>query len=210
MCDSIFAIESHFTPLAGSLLPIQAFTGQKATGNNMPPHRTAFEIRIFRKGCGVGADVVRSPYAKPPQGHSVYWSDRVSETQNPICNRHFKGESLIVDGLAFKGCRLTDCRLIYRGGPPPSIKACRFDNCRWEFEDAAAQSLVFLTGLHENGFDLVTESTFHAMRAKALPAKAPTTPSATSSTAIRAGEIAKRLAETPAVGALDQPKPGAS
>ncbi len=131
----------------------------------------------------------------------------MSETQNTISGRHFTGETLVVDGLAFDGCTLTDCRLIYRGGPPPAIKACRFDNCRWEFEDAAAQTLVFLTGLYHGGFESVVESTFDAVRAKARPATAPTTPSATSSTAARVAEITRRLAETPPIRIIKRPKP---
>ena len=55
----------------------------------------------------------------------------------------------------------------YRGGTIPVVTGCHFDDCRWQFEDAAERTLVFLRamfhGLGTGGRQLV-ESTLNQIR----------------------------------------------
>jgi hypothetical protein len=56
----------------------------------------------------------------------------------------FNQETVALDGESFADCEFRDCRLVYRGGEPPSFSGCRFDDCEWKFEDAAARTLAHM------------------------------------------------------------------
>jgi hypothetical protein len=56
----------------------------------------------------------------------------------------FTQETIQLDGEAFTDCEFKRCRLIYAGGEPPVLKGCRFDDCDWRFEGAAARTLEHL------------------------------------------------------------------
>jgi hypothetical protein len=56
----------------------------------------------------------------------------------------FNHETVMLDGERYAGCEFRGCRLVYRGGEPPHFEDCRFDNCDWRFEDAAANTLAHL------------------------------------------------------------------
>jgi hypothetical protein len=56
----------------------------------------------------------------------------------------FNHETVALDGESFSDCEFRDCRLVYSGGPLPSFEGCRFDDCEWKFEDAAARTLAHL------------------------------------------------------------------
>jgi hypothetical protein len=53
-------------------------------------------------------------------------------------------ETIQLDGETFEDCEFRSCRLIYAGGEPPLFTDCRFDECEWRFEDAAARTLAHL------------------------------------------------------------------
>lgn len=56
----------------------------------------------------------------------------------------FNHETVTLDGERYSGCEFRGCRMVYRGGEPPHFDDCRFDNCDWRFEDAAADTLAHL------------------------------------------------------------------
>ena len=56
----------------------------------------------------------------------------------------FNHETVALDGESFSDCEFKACRLVYRGGEPPHFDGCRFDDCEWRFEDAAANTLAHL------------------------------------------------------------------
>ena len=56
----------------------------------------------------------------------------------------FSHETVRVDGEAFSSCEFTGCRLVYAGGDAPEFSDCRFQDCEWKFEEAAAQTLSYL------------------------------------------------------------------
>jgi len=74
----------------------------------------------------------------------------------------FEGRTLELDGNEYFNCTFIRCRLVYRGGRPPTLQTCRFDRCSWEFEDAAGRTLEFLRGLyhgmHAAGRELVEKT----------------------------------------------------
>ena len=56
----------------------------------------------------------------------------------------FNHETVLLDGDSFVDCEFRDCRLVFSGGEPPTFSGCRFDDCEWKFEDAAARTLAQL------------------------------------------------------------------
>jgi hypothetical protein len=56
----------------------------------------------------------------------------------------FNHETVPLDGEAFADCEFRGCRMVYAGGEPPSFSGCRFDDCEWKFEGAAARTLAHL------------------------------------------------------------------
>jgi hypothetical protein len=56
----------------------------------------------------------------------------------------FNHETVALDGEAFSDCEFRACRLVYSGGVPPSFDGCRFDDCEWKLDDAAARTLTHL------------------------------------------------------------------
>ena len=68
----------------------------------------------------------------------------MSDVQTATIYNH---ETLTLDGESFADCEFRDCRLVYGGGEPPSFRGCRFDNCEWKFEGAAARTLAHLKGV---------------------------------------------------------------
>ena len=56
----------------------------------------------------------------------------------------FNHQTVALDGETFTDCAFAGCRLVYAGGEPPQLEGCRFDDCDWRFEDAAANTLSYL------------------------------------------------------------------
>jgi hypothetical protein len=56
----------------------------------------------------------------------------------------FNHETVALDGETFTDCQFVGCRLVYSGGEVPIFDGCRFDQCDWKFEDAAARTLAHL------------------------------------------------------------------
>ncbi len=59
----------------------------------------------------------------------------------------FNKETIVLDGEHFADCEFRDCRLIYRGGEVPNFQSCRFEDCDWRLEDAAARTLALLKAM---------------------------------------------------------------
>jgi hypothetical protein len=56
----------------------------------------------------------------------------------------YNHETVALDGEHFSNCEFRDSRLVFAGGKPPTFASCRFDNCEWKFEGAAAHTLQHL------------------------------------------------------------------
>jgi len=59
----------------------------------------------------------------------------------------FNHETVALDAERFTDCEFRECRLVYRGGEPPSFEGCSFVGCDWQFEGAAANTLKHLKTL---------------------------------------------------------------
>jgi hypothetical protein len=56
----------------------------------------------------------------------------------------FNRETVSLDGESFSDCTFQHCRMIYSGDAPPAFERCRFEDCEWKFDGAAAQTLAQL------------------------------------------------------------------
>jgi hypothetical protein len=72
-----------------------------------------------------------------------------------------------IDGNQYVNCRFENCQLVFSGGELPTINSCHFDNCRWQFEEAAERTLLFMKNLYHGmgpgGVELI-EATLNAIR----------------------------------------------
>jgi hypothetical protein len=59
----------------------------------------------------------------------------------------YNHETVVLDGETFSQCEFRSSRLVFAGGAPPVFEDCRFDDCEWKFDDAAARTLVHLKSL---------------------------------------------------------------
>jgi hypothetical protein len=76
-----------------------------------------------------------------------------------LTNQTIADKPEIIDGNQYNDCTFDRCKIIYRGGPLPSIESCSFSNCTWHFEEGAERTLIFLKmlyhGMGEGGPALV-------------------------------------------------------
>jgi hypothetical protein len=79
----------------------------------------------------------------------------------------FDGGVVDVDGNDYTDCQFTGCTIRYSGGGPIKMDSCKFEDCQFALDGAAANTISYLTGLHqglgETGRDLV-ERLFEQIR----------------------------------------------
>jgi hypothetical protein len=63
----------------------------------------------------------------------------------------FNHETVALDGETFSDCEFRACRLVYSGGGTPVFDNCRFEDCEWKFEEAAARTLAYLQLIWSSG-----------------------------------------------------------
>lgn len=90
------------------------------------------------------------------------------DIQGGFSNRNFFSKSVALDGSSFHDCVFSKCTMIYSGGEIPALSGCRFDDCAWQFGGEAANTIGFLSGMYQGGFDRLIEATFHEIRRGAL------------------------------------------
>ena len=76
----------------------------------------------------------------------------------------FSGAAISLDGRSFIKCSFDNCTFTYAGGELPVISDCSFNDCRWQFAGGAANTIAFLSGMYNGGFDKLVEDTFHEVR----------------------------------------------
>jgi hypothetical protein len=59
-------------------------------------------------------------------------------------NITYNHETVILEAETFSSCEFRDCRLVYTGGEPATLTDCKFVDCEWKLEDAAARTLAHL------------------------------------------------------------------
>lgn len=81
-----------------------------------------------------------------------------------IENKTFQNEPVAVEGKAFNACVFNGATLIFSGGEMPSFTNCRFADVSLQFEDAAENTLKFLSGLRGGGFGPAVDSIANNIR----------------------------------------------
>lgn len=71
----------------------------------------------------------------------------------------YNHQTVALDGETFSDCEFAACRLVYSGGETPKFVNCRFDDCEWKFEDAAANTLAYLKQMWNAGAKAAVQST---------------------------------------------------
>ncbi|POO76358.1 hypothetical protein C1T30_43655, partial [Bacillus sp. MBGLi97] len=56
----------------------------------------------------------------------------------------YNHETVLLDGEVFSQCEFRRSRLVYAGGEPPVFEQCRFVDCEWKQDAAAARTLAHL------------------------------------------------------------------
>ena len=56
----------------------------------------------------------------------------------------YNHQTVTLDGEIFSDCDFAACRLVYSGGKPPEFESCRFTDCEWRLDGAAAHTLSCL------------------------------------------------------------------
>jgi hypothetical protein len=82
----------------------------------------------------------------------------------------FENADIELDDVEFVGCTFKNCKFIYRGQEAPVMSGCLVeDDCSFEFEDAAANTLYFLSVLYGGGFHATVDGVFDDIRKNAVP-----------------------------------------
>lgn len=77
---------------------------------------------------------------------------------------------VILDGKLFKDINFERCILVYKGGTRPVLRSCFFDNCTWQLEGKANNTLYFIRDLIQTGEDSMKHWVLTAMLGLDLPA----------------------------------------
>lgn len=59
-------------------------------------------------------------------------------------NITYSHDTVVLEAETFSRCEFRDCRLIYAGGEPATLIECKFFDCDWRLEGAAARTLAHL------------------------------------------------------------------
>jgi hypothetical protein len=82
-------------------------------------------------------------------------------------HEEFSDRTVTLDDTIYENCKFERCRIVYSGGERMGLVGCRFSQCTFEFGDAAARTIQFLTALyHDMGPDgaAIVEQTFNNIR----------------------------------------------
>lgn len=91
---------------------------------------------------------------------------------DPVQDRHFKGEVILLDGHAYRHCTFDDCVFLIAAKLDFSMVDCKLSRSRFEMTGAAALTLSILHRLYRGfgpfGQELV-EETFNNIRNGPVP-----------------------------------------
>jgi hypothetical protein len=91
----------------------------------------------------------------------------MGESRKEYRDELIEGQDVLLDGRAFTGCTLRDCRMIVKGMRPAKLSGCTFHNVRWVLDGPAAQTIEFLAALYHDagaGGRQLVEDTFDRIR----------------------------------------------
>ena len=72
---------------------------------------------------------------------------------------------VLLDNATFERCAFKNARLVYAGGPPPSLSGCSFEGVAFEFQGAAGRTLALLQAMSapSGGFRDIFKASFPKM-----------------------------------------------
>jgi hypothetical protein len=76
----------------------------------------------------------------------IFWGQKMTK----IVKQSFQNKTEVLDGREFVDCEFVNCTVVYRGGTLPMWTNCRFDECRFQFEDSADRTLNFLKMMYHS------------------------------------------------------------
>ena len=80
--------------------------------------------------------------------------------------QRFEGARISLDGSSFYDCVFARCTLIYSGVLPVVMDNNRFDDCAWEFQGPATNTMSFLKAVYSAGASQLVEQTFESIRSR--------------------------------------------
>jgi hypothetical protein len=86
-----------------------------------------------------------------------------------MAGRHFKDQTVVLDGKKFNHDTFTRCTLVYKGAKPPELIGCTFKDTGFIFDGAAGQTLAVMRHLYHGGFRAVIENTIKNIRTPPSP-----------------------------------------
>lgn len=116
------------------------------------------------------------------------------QVQGSFTGQSFVEKTINLDGSVFSSCSFLRCTMIYSGGAIPELSGCGFDDCAWQFGGEAANTIGFLSGMYQGGFDRLIESTFHEIRRGALISQSPGVPDDTTARVDQTGSDGAKAA----------------
>lgn len=96
-----------------------------------------------------------------------------------IKNYTFEAEPVVLDFHEYRHCTFRKCRLVYCGYSAVTADNCRFEDCRWEFQGPALQTLHLLATLQKSGGEMGKSIVQQAMGVIIPPAEAGAGPAPT-------------------------------
>ena len=64
-----------------------------------------------------------------------------------VVGRSYTGVGVSLDNTSFEQCKFKNCTLFYSGGPAQIAPGNYFENCRWQFQGAAAITMQVIQQL---------------------------------------------------------------
>ena len=89
-------------------------------------------------------------------------------------NQTFKGVRVQLDGGTFEHVIFEKCTLVYSGLMGASMSNCKFNDCQWELNGPAQETVMFLTALYAGGATELVENTLAAIRGERKSGSGPT------------------------------------
>ena len=67
----------------------------------------------------------------------------------------FENQQVRLDGNEYNNCVFNSCTILYSGMGTVHLYECDFNNCKWQFDGPAANTINFLAGVYRMGGDFV-------------------------------------------------------
>ncbi|SKA20059.1 hypothetical protein [Pantoea eucalypti] len=75
----------------------------------------------------------------------------------------YEKTTVVLDGHHFEDCTFRECVIIYKGTSGVNLIGCKFYDCQWKLDGAAANTLQFLRTMYQGMGDFgkaMVEETF--------------------------------------------------